>query len=274
MTVFQLFRFYVFLFVLKTYETKQTQGKGGKKNVVLCQPNHHQAAVVLYGNEGSGQSDAEKETLNALATNVETVTNLVKAQSEIIENLSRQVSGAAEGSEATEKFKQMFEKAAKHSRFIRQVSKQLNNTVKNVQELAGEWSKSRAKITKQLKGLEKESHENREDKEQIEERLMEKIEKLQEKLKMLQESQNYANAECTACKEVWPEGSYCILANGSCPKGFDSHRGHLRSLYLYSSHPQFVGDSKFGNSSMGCFGSYCGEFGNFIGALTLVTCCK
>ena len=73
---------------------------------------------------------------------------------------------------------------------------------------------------------------------------------------------------------VWPEGSYCILANGSCPKGFDSHRGHLRSLYLYSSHPQFVGDSKFGNSSMGCFGSYCGEFGNFIGALTLVTCCK
>lgn len=93
-----------------------------------CSP----TAVVLYGNEGSGQSDAEKETLNALATNVETVTNLVKAQSEIIENLSRQVSGAAEGSEATEKFKQMFEKAAKHSRFIRQVSKQLNNTVKNV----------------------------------------------------------------------------------------------------------------------------------------------
>lgn len=168
----------------------------------------------------------------------------------------------------------MFEKAAKHSRFISQVSKQLNNTVKSVRELAGEWSKSRAKITKQLKGLEKESHENREDKEQIEERLMEKIEKLQEKLKMLQESQNYANAECTACKEVWPEGSYCILANGSCPKGFDSHRGHLRSLYLYSSHPQFVGDSKFGNSSMGCFGSYCGEFGNFIGVLTLVTCCK
>lgn len=125
----------------------------------------------------------------------------MKAQSEIIENLSRQVSGAAEGSEATEKFKQMFEKAAKHSRFISQVSKQLNNTVKSVRELAGEWSKSRAKITKQLKGLEKESHENREDKEQIEERLMEKIEKLQEKLKMLQESQNYANAECTACKE-------------------------------------------------------------------------
>lgn len=43
MTVFPLFRFSVFLFVLKTYETKQTHGKGGKKNVVLCQPNHHQA---------------------------------------------------------------------------------------------------------------------------------------------------------------------------------------------------------------------------------------
>lgn len=125
----------------------------------------------------------------------------MKAQSEIIENLSRQVSSAAEGGEATEKFKQMFEKAAKHSRFIRQVSKQLNDTVKNVQELAGEWSKSRAKITKQLEGLEKESRENGEDKEQIEERLMEKIEKLEEEMKMVQESQNYANEECKACKE-------------------------------------------------------------------------
>lgn len=43
MTIFQLFRLYVFLFVLKTYETKQTQGKSGKKNVVVYQPNHHQA---------------------------------------------------------------------------------------------------------------------------------------------------------------------------------------------------------------------------------------
>lgn len=118
MTVFQLFRFSVFLFVLKTYETKQTQGKSGKKNVVLCQPNHHQAgkweprflnilsyncqnntsiqgiketsliffllffvvfcqsiifscsptAVVLYGNEGSGQSDAEKETVSNMCS--------------------------------------------------------------------------------------------------------------------------------------------------------------------------------------------------------------
>lgn len=125
----------------------------------------------------------------------------MKAQSEIIENLSHQVSSAAKGNEDTEKFKQMFEKVAKHSRFMHNVSKQLNNTVKNVQELAGEWSKSTAKIIKQLKGLKKENHENEEDKKHIEEKLMEKIEKLQEEMKILQVSQNSANSEWTACKE-------------------------------------------------------------------------
>ena len=72
----------------------------------------------------------------------------------------------------------------------------------------------------------------------------------------------------------WPKGKFCILANGRCPKGFKRHEGHLKSLYLYSSHSQFVNSAKFGSSSIGCFGSYCGQYGNFIGSLTLITCCK
>ena len=38
----------------------------------------------------------------------------------------------------------------------------------------------------------------------------------------------------------WPEGKFCILANGRCPRGFRRHEGHLKSLYLYSSHSQFM----------------------------------
>ena len=72
----------------------------------------------------------------------------------------------------------------------------------------------------------------------------------------------------------WPEGKFCILANGRCPRGFRRHEGHLKSLYLYSSHSQFVNSAKFGSSSIGCYGSYCGQYGNFIGSLTLITCCK
>lgn len=72
----------------------------------------------------------------------------------------------------------------------------------------------------------------------------------------------------------WPKGKFCILANGRCPEGFKRHEGHLKSLYLYSSHSQFVNSAKFGSSSIGCFGSYCGQYGNFIGSLTLITCCK
>ncbi|XP_068681225.1 structural maintenance of chromosomes protein 4-like [Montipora foliosa] len=262
-----------FLLVLQAC-AKQTPVKCGKKNVVLCQPKHHQAAVVLYGNGGGGQSEGDRETLNALANNVETVTNLVKAQSEVIENLSHQVSTIAEGIGNKEKFKQMFEKLAKDSRFIQNVTERLNSTVKKVKKLAVAWSESTVNMTKQLKGLKKESDENEQDMEGIERSLMQKIEKLQEEMKTLRVSINYAHSECAACKEAWPNGSYCILANGSCPEGFKRHHGHLKSLYLYSAHPQFANDAKFGSSSIGCLGGYCEHYGNFIGALTLVTCCK
>ena len=72
----------------------------------------------------------------------------------------------------------------------------------------------------------------------------------------------------------WPRGHYCILANGKCPSGFRRHEGHLKSLYLYSQHEQFLREAEFGNSYVGCFGKYCGEYGNFVGSLKIVSCCK
>ena len=37
----------------------------------------------------------------------------------------------------------------------------------------------------------------------------------------------------------WPEGKFCILANGRCPRGFRRHEGHLKSLYLCKIWKQF-----------------------------------
>ena len=132
---------------------------------------------------------------------METVTNLVKAQSEIIENLSHQVSSATKGTGNEQKFKQVFDEIANHASLIQNVTKRLNLTVKHVNELAGVWSASTVRINKELKGLEKESEENEDEIEDLEKKLMEKIEKLQEEVKTLRVSLNYAHAESAANKE-------------------------------------------------------------------------
>lgn len=139
--------------------------------------------------------------MNALATNVETVTNLVKAQSEIIENLSHQVSNVARGTGNEQKFRKLFDKIANHSTLIHNVTKRLNETVKHVNELAGVWSETTATVGQKLKDLEKESEENEEDMEEIEKQIMKKIEKLQEEVKTLQVALNYAQEQSSANKQ-------------------------------------------------------------------------
>lgn len=240
----------------------------------MYHPKPQHSAIVLYGNEGSGQSEADKEMLNALSNNVETVTNLVKAQSEIIENLSNQVSSVVKGTGNEKEFKRVFDKIANQSKLMNNVTKKLNKTINHVNELAAVWSQTTIRFDKEFKSMEEETEENEEKMERMEKKIMDKIEKLQQQVKLLHASISYVSAESASSKEEWPKGKFCILANGRCPEGFKRHEGHLKSLYLYSSHSQFVNSAKFGSSSIGCFGSYCGQYGNFIGSLTLITCCK
>ena len=125
----------------------------------------------------------------------------MKAQSEIIENLSHQVSSAVKGTGNEKKFKQMFDKFANHSSLIHNVTKRLNETIKHVDELAGAWSESTVRIGKELKSLEKETEDNEEDVEDFEKKVMAKIEKLQDEVKTLRVSLNYVQAEKEASKE-------------------------------------------------------------------------
>lgn len=202
------------------------------------------------------------------------MTNLVKAQSAIIENLSNQVSAAVKGKGKEKEFKQIFDKFANHTKQIHNVTKKLNKTVSHVNELAAVWSETTIKFNKAVKSLEEKTGESQDDLENLEKKLTEKIDKLEQEVKTLKVSLSYAQEESASIKREWPEGKFCILANGRCPRGFRRHEGHLKSLYLYSSHSQFVNSAKFGSSSIGCYGSYCGQYGNFIGSLTLITCCK
>ncbi|KAJ7377261.1 hypothetical protein OS493_030072 [Desmophyllum pertusum] len=122
---FQIINILVFaMFVFKS-SGQVSEDKGNKKQVIMLHPKPHQSAIVLYGNEGSGHSEDCKETVNALANNVETVTSLVQAQSQIIENLSNQVSSIVKGTNNEKKFKQVFDKIANQSKHIHNVTKKL-----------------------------------------------------------------------------------------------------------------------------------------------------
>ena len=148
----------------------------------------------------------------------------MKAQSEIIENLSHQVSSAVKGTGNEKKFKQMFDMIANHSSVIHNVTKRLNKTILHVDELAGAWSESTVRIGKELKSLEKETEENKEDIEDMEKRVMVKIEKLQEEVKTLRVSLNYAQAESAAIKE----GKLTLYSNKSSFLSFEMSFWNLR----------------------------------------------
>ena len=71
----------------------------------------------------------------------------------------------------------------------------------------------------------------------------------------------------------WPSGSYCILANGACPAGFNRISGHMAAIKQYAATSPYIKAATFGDSKIKCHGS-CGQYGQWVGELYLVTCCK
>ena len=71
----------------------------------------------------------------------------------------------------------------------------------------------------------------------------------------------------------WSPGSYCFLANGSCPKGFTRHDGHLRAISMYAASTSYLKEEKFGDSKISCHGT-CGQYPKNYGEIFIVTCCK
>ena len=132
--------------------------------------------------------------------------NLVNAQSDIIENLSKRVSSVTERTDNKQKFKKVLIRIARHSRLINSVTKQLKETVKQVKALAGEWSDAKTRMNKELEDLEKSRDAN---KEGIEENVKKKIEKLQQEMKTLRVSLQYAEERSCVTKK----GNFLFLCN-------------------------------------------------------------
>ena len=139
--------------------------------------------------------------MNALSNNVESVTSLVKAQSEIIENLSNQVSSVVKGTGNEKEFKRVFDKIANQSKLMNNVTKKLNKTIKHINELATVWSQTTIRFDKEMKSLEEVTEECEEKMEKMEKNFMDKIEKLQEQVKLLHATVSYVSEASASGKE-------------------------------------------------------------------------
>ena len=95
----------------------------------------------------------------------------------------------------------MFDKIANQSKLIYNVTKKLNKTINHVNELAAVWSQTSIRFDKEMKSLEEETYENEEKIENMEKRIMDKIEKMQEQVKLLQASINYVSEIAASSKE-------------------------------------------------------------------------
>ena len=132
--------------------------------------------------------------------------NLVNAQSDIIENLSKRVSSVTERTNNKQKFKKVLIRIARHSRLIHSVTKQLNETVNQVKALAGEWSDAKTRMNKELEDLEKSRDGH---KEGIEENVMKEIEKLHHEIKTLRVSLQYTEERSCVTKK----GNFLFVCN-------------------------------------------------------------
>lgn len=125
----------------------------------------------------------------------------MKAQSEIIENLSHQVTSVTKGTGNEVKFKQIFKKIANQSSLIQSITKKLNQTIKHVDELAGVWSETTVTVRKDLKSLAEENKENEEEIEEMEHEVMARIKKLENEVNTLRVSVNYAKERSEGSRE-------------------------------------------------------------------------
>ena len=78
------------------------------------------------------------------------------------------------------------------------------------------------------------------------------------------------NAELPNLPGKWSGGSYCILANGDCPSGFNRYEGYLHALNIYSCNSDLVKEVFFGDSSIKTR-SNC-QYNHV--DIDLTTCCK
>jgi len=166
---------------------------------------------------------------------INTVMNkMVEAKEEILELKSK----LRESHEKFEKARDAMEEA-------------MEKATKDIQEVGKKLSSSEREISKEISVLNNQQAETT---------------KASQKL-----STRVQKVEGTAGS--WPEGKYCILASGSCPKNFKRHEAYIKSISTYAANRNYIKQEKFGDSQINCHGN-CGQYPNWYADLHIFSCCK
>ena len=88
-------------------------------------------------------------------------------------------------------------------------------------------------------------------------------------------SSNIQNLETKveSVEKTWSAGSYCIMANGTCPAGFTRFEGFVKALTNYQTRSTYLKEAHFGSSFIGCYGQ-CGNHNPWNANIIIVACCK
>lgn len=131
------------------------------------------------------------------------------------------------------------------------MEKALENAQKDIQELRKKFSSSEQEISKEIGVLNDQQAQTTE----ASQKLITRVDKVWD----------------TAGS--WPEGHYCILASGSCPKNFKRHEGFLKAISTYAANGNYIKQQKFGDSQFKCHGA-CGRHPKWYAELHIHSCCK
>lgn len=70
----------------------------------------------------------------------------------------------------------------------------------------------------------------------------------------------------------WPEGGYCVLANGECPTTFTRHEGYIKAIMISDTTSTYLTEANLGDSYLRSLGG--DSSGHFLGQLRLAVCCQ
>ena len=140
-----------------------------------------------------------------------------------------------------------------------------------IEHLQADLLTSKTRITKLTELLELQNISFTQSKAALDE-LKNEVSTSQNEIRALTEGQSEVMAEVAALP-TWPEGSYCILASGTCPPGFTRHSGHIKAFNTFDYSPTYIQPAVFGDSYMRCHGP-CGTYTGWDAEFGITSCCK
>jgi len=222
-------------------------------------------AIVSANPEADLSADDLRELLKASMQNTISLTSLAEKQTgKMTEVMNILV-------EAKEEMKDLKHKLSESDYKLETVTNELEKARRDVFDL----KKQVASSTNDIAVLDEQHTQIKEVLSSSKEDLSNEIDVLREHTGKASKALNDRVDGWEGIKRTWPEGKYCIFANGGCPPNFTRQHGFLNAIAVFSStRPSYMRQNKFGSSQIRChWGNNCSKSPKWAD-LHIVTCCK